>query len=161
MKSHDLSEIGFTIQIMKKILPTLLAFLLVASMNPAQAAVKAGAKCTKAGVTASVGGKKYTCIKSGKKLVWNKGTTIKKVVSFDQGVCPPASGADKTAITQARANALISMSEDQGQQCSELLGWAYRVGQRDDEYFALTKDYNPSRVTVSIKDGFVLSVLVG
>jgi hypothetical protein len=146
---------------MKKILPTLLAFLLVASMNPAQAAVKAGAKCTKAGATASVGGKKYTCIKSGKKLVWNKGTTIKKVVSFDQGVCPPASGADKTAITQARANALISMSEDQGQQCSELLGWAYRVGQRDDEYFATTRDYNPSRVTVSIKDGFVLSVLVG
>jgi hypothetical protein len=53
------------------------------------------------------------------------------------------------------------MSEDQGQQCSELLGWVYRVGQRDDEYFALTKYYNPSRVTVSIKDGFVLSVLVG
>ena len=146
---------------MKKILPTLLAFLLVASMNPAQAAVKAGAKCTKAGATASVGGKKYTCIKSGKKLVWNKGTTIKKVVSFDQGVCPPASAADKTAITQARANALISMSEDQGQQCSELLGWAYRVGQRDDEYFALTKDYNPSRVTVSTKDGFVVRVQVG
>jgi hypothetical protein len=130
-------------------------------MSPAQAVVKAGAKCTKAGATASVGGKKYTCIKSGKKFVWNKGTTIKKVVSFDQGVCPPASGTDKTAITQARANALISMSEDQGQQCSELLGWAYRVGQRDDEYFALTMDYNPSRVTVSIKDGFVLSVLVG
>ena len=146
---------------MKKILPTLLAFLLVASMNPAHAVVKAGAKCTKAGATASVGGKRFTCVKSGKKLVWNKWTTIKKVVSFDQGVCPPASGADKTAITQARANALISMSEDQGQQCSELLGWAYRVGQRDDEYFALTKDYNPSRVTVSIKDGFVLSVLVG
>jgi len=146
---------------MKKILPTLLAFLLVASMNPAQAAVKAGAKCTKAGATASVGGKKYTCIKSGKKLVWNKGTTIKKVVSFDEGVCPPASGADKTAITQARANTLISMSEDQGQQCSELLGWAYRVGQRDDEYFALTKDYNPSRVTVSTKDGFVVRVQVG
>ena len=100
-------------------------------------------------------------MKSGKKLVWNKGTTIKKVASFDQGVCPPASAADKTAVTQARANTLISMSEDQGQQCSELLGWAYRVGQRDDEYFALTKDYNPSRVTVSIKDGFVLSVLVG
>jgi len=146
---------------MKKILPTLLAFLLVASMSPAQAVVKAGVKCTKAGATASVGGKKFTCIKSGKKLVWNTGTTIKKVVSFDQGVCPPASGADKTAITQARANALISMSDDQGQQCSELLGWAYRVGQRDDEYFATTKDYNPSRVTVSIKDGFVLSVLVG
>jgi hypothetical protein len=113
------------------------------------------------GVTASVGGKKFTCIKSGKKLVWNKGTTIKKVADVKQGMCPPATDADKTAITQSRANALVSMSEDQGQQCSELLGWAYRVGQRDDEYFALTRDYNPSRVTVAIKDGFVVSVQVG
>ena len=146
---------------MKRFLSAFIVLFLISSISPAQAVVKAGAKCTKAGATASVGGKKFTCVKSGKKLVWNKGTTIKKVASFDQGVCPPASAADKTAITQARANTLISMSEDQGQQCSELLGWAYRVGQRDDEYFALTKDYNPSRVTVSIKDGFVLSVLVG
>ena len=135
--------------------------LLVLPLTPAQAVVKAGAKCTKVGVTASVGGKKFTCIKSGKKLVWNKGTTIKKVADVKQGICPPVSDADKTAITQSRANALVSMSEDQGQQCSELLGWAYRVGQRDDEYFALTRDYNPSRVTVAIKDGFVVSVQVG
>jgi hypothetical protein len=134
---------------------------LISSISPAQAVVKAGAKCTKVGVTASVGGKKFTCIKSGKKLVWNKGTTIKKVADVKQGMCPPATDADKTAITQSRANALVSMSEDQGQQCSELLGWAYRVGQRDDEYFALTRDYNPSRVTVAIKDGFVVSVQVG
>ena len=146
---------------MKKFLPAFIALFLFSSISPAHAVVNAGAKCTKAGATASVGGKKFTCIKSGKKLVWNKGTTIKKVASFDQGMCPPASGADKTAITQSRANTLISMSEDQGQQCSELLGWAYRVGQRDDEYFALTKDYNPSRVTVAVKDGFVVSVLVG
>ena len=146
---------------MRKVLAVLVAVSLL-GIAPADAAVvKAGAKCSKHKVTTTVKGMKYTCIKSGKKLVWNKGTTVKKVVSFDQSVCPPASGADKTAITQARANALISMSEDQGQQCSELLGWAYRVGQRDDEYFALTKDYNPSRVTVSIKDGFVVSVQVG
>ena len=146
---------------MKRFLSAFIVLFLISSISPAQAVVKAGAKCTKAGVTASVGGKKFTCIKSGKKLVWNKGTTIKKVADVKQGMCPPATDADKTAITQSRANALVSMSEDQGQQCSELLGWAYRVGQRDDEYFALTRDYNPSRVTVAIKDGFVLSVLVG
>ena len=148
----------------QRTLAILSLILLQFTLSPLQVASSAsiaGKSCSKAGITKIDSGLKYTCIKSGKKLVWNKGTTIKKVVSFDQGVCPPASGADKTAITQARANALISMSEDQGQQCSELLGWAYRVGQRDDEYFALTKDYNPSRVTVSIKDGFVLSVLVG
>ena len=146
---------------MKRFLSAFIVLFLISSISPAQAVVKAGAKCTKAGVTASVGGKKFTCIKSGKKLVWNKGTTIKKVADVKQGMCPPATDADKTAITQSRANALISMSEDQGQQCSELLGWAYRVGQRDDEYFALTRDYNPSRVTVAIKDGFVVSVQVG
>lgn len=41
------------------------------------AAPKAGAKCTKAGSTATASGKKFTCVKSGKKLVWNKGVVLK------------------------------------------------------------------------------------
>jgi M6 family metalloprotease-like protein len=44
---------------------------------PSFAAVKAGAKCTKAGSTTTASGKKFTCIKSGTKLVWNKGVAIK------------------------------------------------------------------------------------
>ena len=53
--------------------------LLVTLAAPVQAATpKAGAKCTKAGVTATTGGKKFTCVKSGTKLVWNKGVAIKK-----------------------------------------------------------------------------------
>ncbi len=52
--------------------------VLLALATPVQAATpKAGAKCTKAGSTATAGGKKYTCIKSGTKLVWNKGVTLK------------------------------------------------------------------------------------
>lgn len=39
-------------------------------------AAKPGGKCTKVGATATANGKKFTCIKSGKKLVWNKGVTI-------------------------------------------------------------------------------------
>lgn len=42
------------------------------------AAVKAGSACTKLGATSTVSGKKFTCIKSGKKLVWNKGVLINK-----------------------------------------------------------------------------------
>lgn len=41
------------------------------------AAVKAGGVCTKAGAISIFGGKKYTCIKSGSRLVWNKGVEIK------------------------------------------------------------------------------------
>ena len=57
----------------------LLALLLSISLMaaPSFAAVKTGAKCTKAGATAIAGGKKFTCIKSGKRLVWNKGVTVK------------------------------------------------------------------------------------
>jgi hypothetical protein len=48
---------------------------------PSFAAVKAGAKCAKAGASATAAGKKFTCVKSGKKLVWNKGVAIKMPVS--------------------------------------------------------------------------------
>jgi hypothetical protein len=52
--------------------------LLLALVTPLQAATpKAGAKCSKAGTTTTAAGKKFTCIKSGNKLVWNKGVAIK------------------------------------------------------------------------------------
>ena len=57
---------------------TLSAFLLLSLVAPVQAATpKAGAKCPKAGSTATASGKKFTCVKSGTKLVWNKGVAIK------------------------------------------------------------------------------------
>ena len=40
------------------------------------AAAKAGTKCLKIGQTATVANKKFTCIKSGKNLVWNKGVLV-------------------------------------------------------------------------------------
>jgi hypothetical protein len=52
--------------------------VLLTLAGPVEAATpKAGAKCTKAGATATASGKKFTCIKSGTKLVWNKGVAIK------------------------------------------------------------------------------------
>ena len=46
-------------------------------VTPSFAAVKAGDKCSKVGATSIAGGKKFTCIKSGKKSVWNKGVAVK------------------------------------------------------------------------------------
>jgi M6 family metalloprotease-like protein len=52
--------------------------LLLALVTPLQAATpKAGAKCTKVGATVTAAGKKFTCVKSGTKLVWNKGVAVK------------------------------------------------------------------------------------
>jgi len=39
---------------------------------------KPGAKCSKAGATQTSNGKKFTCVKSGTKLIWNKGVATSK-----------------------------------------------------------------------------------
>jgi M6 family metalloprotease-like protein len=57
----------------------LIAFLSILSLFislpaiPVNAAAKAGGACSKAGITAIAAGKTFTCVKSGKKFVWNKG----------------------------------------------------------------------------------------
>ena len=56
---------------------TLIATLL-APMQANAASATAGASCPKAKATQIVGSKKFTCVKSGKKLVWDKGVTIPK-----------------------------------------------------------------------------------
>jgi hypothetical protein len=50
---------------------SILSLLVLLPLIPANAATKAGAKCTKVGIKSTVGNKTYTCIKSGKKLVWS------------------------------------------------------------------------------------------
>jgi hypothetical protein len=63
---------------------SILSLSLSLPLIPAHSATKAGAKCTKVGIKSVVGSKTFTCIKSGKKLVWNKGVatpTIAPVVT--------------------------------------------------------------------------------
>ena len=47
--------------------------LLSSQISTSHAATKAGAKCSKVGSKSVVGAKTFTCIKSGKMLVWDKG----------------------------------------------------------------------------------------
>jgi hypothetical protein len=147
---------------MRKVLAVLIAvsFLGIAPANAVT--VKAGAKCSKHKATTTVKGMKYTCIKSGGQLVWNKGVVIKKSSAIKAGVCPPKSAADKDpGITQVRANALITMTEAAAEECAMSLDWTYRLGQRDEEIFAGTFDYRIDRVTVTVMKGFVTQVFVG
>jgi hypothetical protein len=146
---------------MRKVLAVLIAVSLL-GMAPANAAtVKAGTKCNKHKATTTIKGMKYTCIKSGNKLVWNKGVLVKKA-ALKQGICPPMAAADKDpGITQVRANTLISMTEAAAEECAMNLDWTYRLGQRDDEIFAGTFDFRTDRVTVTVMKGFVTQVNVG
>jgi len=146
---------------MRKVLAVLIAVSLL-GIAPANAAtVKAGTKCSKHKATTTVKGMKYTCIKSGNKLVWSKGVPVKKA-ALKQGVCPPVAAADKDpGITQVRANTLIGMTEMAAEECAMNLDWTYRLGQRDDEMFAGTFDLCSDRVTVTVMKGLVTQVNVG
>ena len=87
---------------------TILITLILASMTaPAHAAVKAGTTCSKIGKTATFNGKKFTCIKSKKKLLWNKGVVVKKVT-------PTASPSATASTSVATTNPTVSNSSTAG-----------------------------------------------
>jgi hypothetical protein len=155
----------------------------------ARAAVKPGAKCVKQGATTTSKSKKYTCIKNGKKLAWNKGVILKK----------PASGSIETNVSvtpdplptltpdplptltpdplptftpdplptlmdplsSVVVSPLIGMTEKKAKAYALSKGWGFRVGERNGEMFPVTMDYRPDRVTILIKNDLVYQVMVG
>ena len=154
----------------KRAFASLLAIALcIAPLSHASAVTaKAGASCTKLKATSIVKGKKFTCVKSGKKLVWDKGVLVKTLVTKPKPAntnvliaCPKVDTADQSGISQARADALIGMSESEAEECANSLNWGFRVGQRDKEMFATTRDYRVDRVTVVVMLGVITRVDVG
>lgn len=75
--------------------------------------------------------------------------------------CPVADVADATAITPERAELLVGFAENDAEKCAADLGWAYRVGSRDGEDFAMTLDFSQQRVTVTVTLGVVTAIAVG
>jgi M6 family metalloprotease-like protein len=68
---------------MNKRVATVVSLIVLSSVlsTPAFSAVKAGATCKKIGSISTSAGKKFTCVKSGKKLVWDKGVLVTKPIS--------------------------------------------------------------------------------
>ena len=129
---------------------------------PAYAVAIAGSKCSKLNATTTISGKKYTCIKSGGKLAWNKGVLVKKSETLKAGVCPQLSALDKSAgISVVRANTLIGMKEGEAESCAAQLEWMYRIVSRDGEDFPATLDYRLDRVSVTIKNGLISRADIG
>ena len=91
------------------------------------AAVTPGAKCSKAGATSTYNGKKYTCIKSGKKLVWNKGVVIAK----------PTPTPTPTFIEPAAPTSFQNLAEN----FRGVIYWAWKRGKTQlDSNQPLTKE---------------------
>lgn len=88
---------------MRKFIVFLSSATLLFSGNSSLAVAKisAGSNCSKAGSTQTYSGKFFTCVKSGKKLVWNSGVPIKKqsVSSSNTSVQTPSPKPSQTPET--------------------------------------------------------------
>jgi hypothetical protein len=141
-----------------RILAVALSLTLVVSV--AQAAVKAGSGCSKAGSTSTVSGKKYTCIKSGKKLVWNKGVVVVKPTPTNSPKPNPTPTSESTPTLKP----LIagdpcktigdSVNNAQGYlECREVANKELKYFQISNSLSAITNPASPdSLATCQIKD---------
>jgi hypothetical protein len=81
-------------------------------------------------------------------------------VGTSQGQCPQSLKSE-IEITQSRAQQLIGMTKQAAEICAAANKWLMRVGERDGEPLAVTMDYRPDRVTVSVRAGSISAVTVG
>ncbi|MFY8003140.1 MAG: hypothetical protein ACOVO8_06055, partial [Candidatus Nanopelagicaceae bacterium] len=75
---------------MRRLLVVLITVALIAPTSVSWSAVKAGQKCTKAGVIRVVKNLEYKCIKKSGKLVWSKGELQRFGGSIEPGSGRPA-----------------------------------------------------------------------
>jgi hypothetical protein len=69
---------------------------------------------------------------------------------------------DQTAkLVEKETQSLVGLTEENVEYCAVLNNLDYRVGARDGEFFALTLDYIPTRITVEIEKKIVVKIQVG
>lgn len=97
---------------MKKSLTSIVLAVAVSLALPASApaAVKAGAACTKAGQTSISANKKFTCVKSGKKLAWDKGSSLAASVAKPAATPAPVAtpGTSQTDVKIPTRNSVTA-----------------------------------------------------
>ena len=87
----------------KRFLVLLTVTLTLGLLHPiATAAPKPGTACKKVGQTSTSAGIKYTCIKSGKKLVWTKGVEVKKATPSPTPTTEPSAQSKNLLATDSR-----------------------------------------------------------
>jgi hypothetical protein len=87
----------------KRFLVLLTVTLTLGLLHPiATAAPKPGTACKKVGQTSTSAGIKYTCVKSGKKLVWNKGVEVKKATPSPTPTTEPSAQSKNLLATDSR-----------------------------------------------------------
>ena len=82
-----------------------------------------------------------------------------EIPSTDVAV-PPVESAP-VEISEAAADELVGMNEDQAIETAESNGWTWRIAMRDGESFPLTMDFRSDRVNFTIENGVVTAIVVG
>ena len=124
---------------MRKAISQTLALTLILSLAGtsfiAHAAVKAGSSCSKAGMSSVSGGKKFTCVKSGKKLVWDKGVLVPVTK-------PAPSASAKPVVVQAKEG---DSCEKMGVQAKDSTGLleCRKFADNKLKYVLIKNDYSP------------------
>ena len=118
-----------------RLVALLIPMFLVASNS--YAAVKAGSSCSKVGSKSVSGGKSYTCVKSGKKFVWDKGVLVP--------VAKPAPSASPSAapvVAQVKEGDSCEKMGVQGKNSTALFECRRIVGNKL-VYIPITNNFSP------------------
>lgn len=87
---------------------------------PATSAPITGTKCTKVNSTKTISNMKYTCVKSGKTLVWNKGISIKPTAAPSPSATPtPTPTPTKSATPTPAPTTKAADSFKVGDSCNK------------------------------------------
>jgi cytochrome b involved in lipid metabolism len=121
----------------KSLLAVSMALVLSIVAAPgSSASVKAGAACKKAGQISNVSGKKFTCVKKGSKLVWNKGVAVKRAPSVK--ATPAASAAPATPAMSATPAPSKSAEEGKSDAPAPVVYTMERVRANDSADYCFT-----------------------
>jgi hypothetical protein len=111
---------------------------------------KAGVTCSPKGLTVTAGGKLYTCVASGKKLVWNSGVKIPTPTTTT--TTPPTtetSQSEAVAIASAKWTSNVTATIGSG-------SWTYKTTAAIPSQFAATNYSRPAVETNPVAAGAVL-----
>jgi hypothetical protein len=148
---------------MRKLILPLLVFSILFGVTPSglASAPKAGSSCAKFGDIQNQGGKKFTCVKSGKKMVWNQG------VSTPTPTPTPTPTTSMAPLETTYRVEISSTSPAPGRFCSQENSqsrfgneyltckkgvWARKLGLRVDGSTSPTSTYSPKYGKVTEKE---------
>ncbi len=124
--------------------------LLPVFMNASVAATKAGSSCAKVGSTSISSGKKFTCIKVGKKLVWNNGVVQKSANKpSPQPSKTPALLIYPTSAEILKIDQLVARAITNAQPAKATIDFQVGPGAESAEIAAIAKASLPSVLVVA------------